>query len=163
MRFEMDVDLSTPEEMVLTRLFDAPRDLVWQCWTDPAHLAVWWGPANVTNKSSIDLKPGGKWDQIMLGPSGEEYPMRASMLEIIEGQKLVSRIGGSDHPQGDIIDGIIMTVTFEDTDDGKTLVTVTQRFATRSLRDANMDMGARQGWSESFVKLDTLLTELVAR
>lgn len=172
---EMQVDLAEPRDMVLTRIFDAPRHLVWQCWTDPRHLSVWWGPEGFTSRCEQDLRPGGRQTIIMLGPDGTAYPIHATFLEVVAGEKLVSTIAIDDHPPewhqrfsaytgGDRrgIMRIVQTVLFEDTADGRTRLTVRQHFQSQTDRDANMKMGAREGWGQSFIKLDALLQTLVA-
>ena len=63
--------------LVITRVFDAPRDLVWTCWTDPEHFAAWWGPEHFTTpleSVEIDLRVGGTFKATMVGPDGTEYP-----------------------------------------------------------------------------------------
>ena len=62
-------------ELVITRIFDAPRELVFQAWTDPEHLKKWWGPHGFTNPvCDVDLRLGGRWSILMRGPDGTEYP-----------------------------------------------------------------------------------------
>ena len=69
----IDLD-SDPKVMVGTRLLDAPRELVWSVWTDPKHLAQWWGPDGFrTTTSAFDFKPGGVWRFVMHGPDGRDY------------------------------------------------------------------------------------------
>jgi uncharacterized protein YndB with AHSA1/START domain len=154
------VDLSNDHEMVLTRLLDAPRDLVWSCWSDPEHLAAWWGPANMRNEVEQDFRPGGFQDITMFGPDGVEIPIHVVLDDMVEGEWFSARFGGDDHPQSEVISSIRMTVSLKDAPGGKTLMTITQRFPSKDMRDANMKMGAEAGWSESFVKLDAVLTAL---
>ncbi len=79
----------TPE-LVITRLFDAPRPLVYQAWTDPEHLAQWWGPKVFTNPLvEVDLRPGGIMRIHMADPDGVIYPMQATFREIIPPERLV--------------------------------------------------------------------------
>jgi len=62
-------------EVVITRIFDAPRELVFHAWTDPQHMARWWGPKVFTNRvEKMDVRPGGAWRIIMCAPDGAEYP-----------------------------------------------------------------------------------------
>jgi uncharacterized protein YndB with AHSA1/START domain len=79
------VDLqSDPLAMIGSRLIDAPRDLVWSVWTDPKHLARWWGPDGFrTTTSSFDFKPGGVWRFVMHGPDGRDYDNRVTFDEIV--------------------------------------------------------------------------------
>ncbi|HEY8594471.1 MAG TPA: SRPBCC domain-containing protein [Devosiaceae bacterium] len=157
---EMNVDLTEPREMVLTRVFDAPRDLVWRCWTDPRMFAQWWGPEGFTNRCEFDLRPGGRQSIVMIAPDGTEIPVGARYVEIVEGERIVGRLEGDSHPQGEVVSSITMVVTFKDTAGGGTVLTVRQIFDTPAFRDANMKMGAEAGWRQSFVKLDRLLTEI---
>src|SRR5678816_2044021 len=61
-------------ELLLTRLLNAPIDLVWEVWTKPEHIAQWWGPNGFTNTiTTMDVHPGGEWDLIMHGPDGIDY------------------------------------------------------------------------------------------
>ena len=159
----MKVDLSNPRDMVLVRTFDAPRELMWKCWTDPVHFANWWGPEGFTNRCEFDLRPGGTQTIVMVAPDGTEIPVYARYTEIVEGERIVGQLDGSDHPQGEIISSIIMTVTFEDMPGGKTLLTIRQTFNSGEFRDANMQMGAEKGWKESFIKLDALVADLMER
>jgi len=77
-------------QIVSTRVFDAPRALVYRAWTEPEHLAVWWGPNGFTNTiHQFDLKVGGHWKLTMHGPEGGNYENESFFLEIIENEKLV--------------------------------------------------------------------------
>src|SRR5713226_3505963 len=76
--------------LVITRVFDAPRELVFKVWTDPKHLALWWGPHGFTNPvCEVDLRPGGSILIHMRGPNGVVYPMKGVYREIIEPERLV--------------------------------------------------------------------------
>lgn len=158
----MQVDISTPEDMVLTRTFDAPLALVWDCWTDPGHLAVWWGPAGMTNRIEQDLRPGGYQNVTMIDSEGNAYPIQVQVIEVVPEEKLIGRIGGEGHENADVITGIVMTVTFEKVTETRTKVTIRQTFPSQKERDANMEMGAETGWSESFEKLDQLVARLMS-
>ena len=71
------VDRGTPADgsFTISRLLDAPRELVYQAWVNPQHLAAWWGPKMFTNHScTIDARPGGEFHLVMRGPQGDEYP-----------------------------------------------------------------------------------------
>ena len=77
-------------ELVITRVFDAPRELVFKVWTDPKHLAQWWGPRCFTNPvCEVDLRVGGAWRIIMRAPDGAEYPGGGIYREIVRNEKLV--------------------------------------------------------------------------
>src|SRR5271165_2323329 len=81
---------SAERELVITRIFDAPRELVFRMWTDPRHVAQWWGPDGFTNPvCEMDVRPGGALHIVMRGPDGTQYPMRGEFREIIEPERLV--------------------------------------------------------------------------
>ena len=92
------VDLDRdPRAIVGTREFDAPRALVFSAWTDPKHLAQWWGPFGfTTTTSSFDFRPGGVWRFVMHGPDGRDYQNRVTFEEIVPPQRIVYRHGGGD-------------------------------------------------------------------
>ncbi|MCB1517129.1 MAG: SRPBCC domain-containing protein [Hyphomicrobiaceae bacterium] len=169
----MQVDVSSPRDFVLTRTFDAPKDLVWKCWTDADHLAAWWGPEIFTNRVDMDFRPGGRQLITMIDPEGKEYPIEATFFEIEEGSHFIGGMTTEDYDgdwkaqfakwAGGNSDGVlkvVMRVDFEDLGDSRTRVTMTQTFPTTGERDANVKMGAEPGWRESFVKLDAYLTRL---
>ncbi|MDB6016560.1 MAG: polyketide cyclase [Pedosphaera sp.] len=108
-------ETSTGQEIVSTRLFDAPRELVFKAWTDPNHLVHWWGPNGFTNTfHEFDLRPGGMWRFVMHGPDGTDYKNENVFVEIIKNERLVF-----DHVSGPLFQAI---VTFAD-EAGKTKVT----------------------------------------
>jgi uncharacterized protein YndB with AHSA1/START domain len=84
-------------EILLTRVYDAPVSTVWEAWTDPAHAAHWWGPRGFTlTTHSKDLRPGGAWRYTMHGPDGVDYPSVARYHEVEDQAKLLYDHGGSD-------------------------------------------------------------------
>lgn len=103
-----DVATSTADrEIVSSRLFNAPREVVFKAWTDPVHLAQWWGPKGFTNTFyEFDLKPGGVWRFDMHGPDGAKYPNESVFVEIIKPERIVFR-----HISGH---QFLVTATFED-------------------------------------------------
>jgi len=77
-------------ELLLTRTLNAPIDLVWDAWTNPEHIAKWWGPNGFTNTiTTMDLRPGGEWSLIMHGPDGTEYKNNSIFTEIIPNKRIV--------------------------------------------------------------------------
>jgi uncharacterized protein YndB with AHSA1/START domain len=119
-------------EIVITRLVDAPRELVWQAWTDPRHVGNWWGPNGFSNTiHSMDVRPGGAWVYDMHGPDGTTYPNRVAYLEVVKPERLVYN-HGSDDPHDP--HSFHVTVTFA-AQGGKTLVTMRLLFATAAARD----------------------------
>jgi uncharacterized protein YndB with AHSA1/START domain len=92
------VDLDgDPRAIVGTREFDAPRALVFSAWTDPKHLAQWWGPNGFTTTTySFEFRPGGVWRFVMHGPDGRDYQNRITFEEIVAPERIVYRHGGGD-------------------------------------------------------------------
>ena len=92
------VDLDgDPRAIVGTREFDAPRALVFSAWTDPKHLAQWWGPNGFTTTTySFEFRPGGVWRFVTHGPDGRDYQNRITFEEIVAPERIVYRHGGGD-------------------------------------------------------------------
>jgi uncharacterized protein YndB with AHSA1/START domain len=77
-------------ELLLTRLLNAPINLVWEVWTEPQHIAEWWGPDGFINTiSSMDVQPGGEWNLVMHGPDGTDYKNKSVFKEIVKHKKIV--------------------------------------------------------------------------
>ncbi len=87
---ETNATETTDREIVATRLLDAPRELVWEVWTDPKHLAQWWGSNGFANTiHEIEVKPGGVWRFIMHGPDGTDYKNEIVYVEVVKPERLV--------------------------------------------------------------------------
>jgi uncharacterized protein YndB with AHSA1/START domain len=118
--------------IVTTRVFDAPRELVFAAWTDPKHLVHWWGPDGFTTTiRSIDVRVGGVWRFVMHGPDGRDYENRITYQEIVRPERLVYSHGG-----GEAVETVAFqtTVTFEDVG-GKTRLTMRALFPSAAERD----------------------------
>ena len=77
-------------ELLLSRLLDAPIELVWEVWTDAGHIGNWWGPDGFSNTiSKMDLRPGGEWKLVMHGPDGTDYKNKSVFREIVKHKKIV--------------------------------------------------------------------------
>jgi uncharacterized protein YndB with AHSA1/START domain len=109
-------------KIVNTRVVDAPRELVFKAWTDPDHLAQWWGPKGFTNTfQEFDFRPGGVWRFIMHGPDGVDYKNRSVFVEIVRPERIVfQHVSG---PQFQV------TATFAE-QSGKTKLTFQMLFDT---------------------------------
>jgi uncharacterized protein YndB with AHSA1/START domain len=92
-----DVD---DREHVISRTFDAPRDLVWKAWTEPQRMAQWWGPNSFTNPvCDLDVRPGGAYRIVMRSPDGADYPLKGVYREVVPPKHLVYTVDISDHPE----------------------------------------------------------------
>jgi len=156
---------SPENEFVLTRVFNAPREIVFKAWTDPKQMARWWGPKSFTNPvCQMDVRPGGKMRIVMRGPDGKEYPFKGVFLEVVEPERLVYTNDSSEHGQEwhnlvnpDREKGEpITTVTFED-ESGKTRLTVRMVFPSTKLRDGYLRGGLSQGFEQSLDRLEDVL------
>lgn len=126
-------------ELVLTRVFDAPRELVFDAWTDPRHTPQWWGPHGFTNTvHETDMRPGGVWRFTMHGPDGTDYPNRILYTEIAKPERLVYL---HDSDQDDDPRRFHVTVTFED-EGGKTRLTMRMLLPTAEQREEAVGFGA---------------------
>src|SRR6187399_3415825 len=77
-------------ELTISRLLNAPRELVWEVWTDAEHIKNWWGPTGFTNTiSKMDVKAGGEWELVMHGPDGTDYKNKSVFKEVIRHKKIV--------------------------------------------------------------------------
>lgn len=139
-------------EMLTTRVFDAPRELVWKMWTEPERISKWWGPRGFTTTTSqMDVRPGGLWVHVMHGPDGKNYPNRIVYVEVVKPERIVY-----DHES---YPPFRATATFEKQGE-KTVVTMRMVFATAELRDETAkEFGAVEGLQQT---IDRLGEELMA-
>jgi uncharacterized protein YndB with AHSA1/START domain len=124
-------DSTADREIVLSRVFDAPRELVFKAWTDSKHVAQWWGPNGFTTTvQEMDVRPGGVWRFVMHAPNGVDYPNKIVFVEVVEPERLVYNHGSGE--EGD--PGFEAIVTFAD-EGGKTRLSIRQLYATTAERD----------------------------
>jgi len=139
-------------EVVITRVFDAPRELVFKAWTDPEHLARWFGPKIFTIPvCEVDARVGGAWRMVMRAPDGTEYPCGGVYREIVEPERLVFTNNAVDKEGNPVIDGLT-TVLFAE-EDGKTKLTMRTRGTARVAYAAAYLAGMEVGWAQSLEKL----------
>ena len=154
-----ETTLTTPSdrEVAMTRVFDAPRELVFEAWTSPAHVPHWLlGPEGWEMPiCEIDLRPGGSWRYVWRKADGTEMEMDGDFNEVAPPERIVNteRWGG-DWPE------TVNTVTFAK-EDGRTTVTITVLYPSQEARDAAIDTGMVDGANESFARLDERLRSLV--
>ena len=139
-------------EVVITRIFDAPRELVFKAWLDPKRLRAWWGPHKFTNPvCELDARVGGKWHVVMRGPNGMDYPCGGVYREIVEPERLVFTNIATDDKGNPIIDGLTI-VTFEE-QNGKTKLTLKTRGTALVDYAAAYLTGMEAGWTQSLERL----------
>lgn len=145
-------------EIVLARVIDAPRERVFDAWTDPEQLVAWFGPKGFTIETrEIDVRAGGTWRFDMVGPDGVRYDNRMDFLRI-ERPRLIEVEHGSD--KDDDAGRFRMLVTFDGQADGKTVLTLRQMHPTRERRDAVVAFGAVEFGGQT---LDKLADHVAAR
>lgn len=133
------------KEVAITRVFDAPRRLVFAAWSSAEHLSRWWGPNHFTvSEGTVDFRAGGTFDLCMRGPDGVDYWMRGSFREVAPPERIVftSIIDPKEKQE------ILTTVTFAEAA-GRTTLTVRQTVPVNPM----MARGQRQGWAESLERL----------
>ncbi len=154
------------EEIIVKRIFDAPREIVWKAWTDPELTKRWWGPKNFTAPvSRIDLRVGGKYLNCMRGPDGKDYWSTGIYREILPPQRLVMTDSFADE-KGNMVPAsyygmtgewpleLLVTMTLEEAG-GKTKMTLRHEGIPSGL----MRELTETGWSESFDKLAESIVE----
>jgi uncharacterized protein YndB with AHSA1/START domain len=139
-------------ELTITRVYDAPRELVFQVWTDPKHMGRWWGPQHFTNRvEKMDVKTGGAWRIIMCAPDGAEHPCQGVYREIVPPERLAFTNDAVDK-DGNVIIAGFTTVTFAD-QGGKTKLTLETRGVAMVGYAANYLQGMEAGWTQSLERL----------
>lgn len=141
---------TSDRELVLTRVFDAPRALVWKAWTDPKRLAQWFGPHGYTNPlCEVDVRPGGMIRIDMCAPNGAVYFIRGEFKEVVAPERLVfqENITSPAHP--DFHYEVLNTISLAE-ESGKTRLTLGVRPFV-----AGMDVG----WAESLDRLESLVAK----
>jgi len=147
----------TERELILTRVFNAPRALVYQAWTDPKHLAQWWGPTGFTNPvCELDLKIHGEIRIDMRAPDGTIYPMSGAFREIVEPERLVFTACALDANGKPLFENL-NTVTFAEYDSNKTLITIEVRVLWEGPTAAQYLSGMAEGWSRSMDRLSEFI------
>ncbi len=139
-------------ELVLTRVFDAPRELVFKAWTDPKQVAQWWGPRGFTNPvCDLDVRPGGAIRIHMRGPDGTVYPMTGVYNEVVEPERLVFTSAALD-ADGNPMFEVLTTVTFAE-QSGKTKQILRARVIKSTAEAAPYIKGMEAGWTQSLERL----------
>ncbi len=151
---------TTGQELVITRIFEAPRELVWRAWTECELLKRWWGPKDFTAPyCKIDLRVGGKYLFCMRAPDGKDYWSTGIYREVVRPERIVCTDSFADKDgnvipasqygmTGDWPDELLVTVTLED-QQGKTKMTLRHV----GFPPGEMLQMAGTGWNESFDKL----------
>lgn len=142
-------------EIVISRVFDAPVELLWTAWTDPKHISAWWGPRGFdAPPSSVDLRSGGQFRIDLNGPDGKVYPCKGTFREVIPHQKIVYD-GPANEPAGcgaGIPPQATVTITFADRGE-QTELTIHTLLVSAEHRQAARAEGFIEGWQQSLNRL----------
>ena len=171
-QFSMKVEDLMADEFVMSRVFDAPRTLLWQCFTDPERMKQWWGPKGFkVLASKMDLRPGGTYLYGMQTPNGQSMWGKFVYREIVPQERMVfvnhfsdENGGVTRHPGNEKWPlRLLSTFTFEDAPGGKTKFTVTWKpyeadEEERKTFDSNRE-SMRAGWTGTLEQLDSYLAK----
>jgi uncharacterized protein YndB with AHSA1/START domain len=151
----LKVTTPSEREITLTRIFDAPRGLVFDAMTKPELLKRWFGPRGYSLAvCDVDLKVGGRWRFVLRGPDGADMGMSGVYREIASPERLVSTEAFDEYP-GEALATIVLVE-----DGGKTTFTNTLLYPSRAIRDIVINTGMEHGAAESYDKLDEHLASV---
>jgi uncharacterized protein YndB with AHSA1/START domain len=145
--------VTSDREIVTSRVYDAPREMVWEAFTDPKQVVQWWGPNGFTTTiHEMDVRPGGRWRHTMRGPDGTEYPNQSVFKEVLKPERIVYGHGGG--KKGAVGASFEATWTFEAVEKDKTRLTGRMVFATSDARDHVVkEYNAVEGGKQTFARL----------
>lgn len=154
------VEETEGREIIISRDFDAPRELVWEAWTNPKHIVNWWGPRGFTTTVEVmDVRPGGVWQQTMRGPDGAEYPNKSVFIDVVKPERIVFKHGGGRVGGPGV--HFQMTWTFDALEPHRTRVTIRQVYATAADRDfVAKEFGAIEGGKQTLERLSEYLLQM---
>ncbi len=150
--------VTTPSdtEIVMSRTFDAPRELVFEAMSKPEHMREWWGPRGFTMPvCEIDFRVGGAYRFVQQGPDGEEYGFRGEFREIVPPERISWTFEFEGMPGNISVDTVDLTE-----DDGKTTITTRSVFGSVEQRDGMLQSGMESGAAETYDRLAELLEKL---
>ncbi len=157
------------ERMTITRVFDAPRELVWKAWTDPKYVMQWWGPKGFTSPlCKIDFRVGGKFLCCMKSPDGQEFWNAGEYHEIVPYEKIVSSMYFADANgnkveaaelgiEHEAIEDAYDVTLFEDLGSGQTKLT----FIGNETAESATASGQAEGWNQILAKIEEVIAGMV--
>ena len=160
--------VSEVERMVVTRVFDAPRELIWEAWTDPKYVAQWWGPKGFTAPvCKMDFRVGGEFLFCMRAPDGQELWTGGEYFEIVVHEKIVYSMYFADAEgnkveaaqygiKHEVMDEAHDVILFEDFGDGQTKLTLIGNETMESAKDS----GQLEGWNQILDKIEAVVAGL---
>jgi len=156
------------ERLVVTRVFDVPRELIWEAWTDPKYVAQWWGPKGFTAPvCKMDFRVGGEFLFCMRAPDGQELWTGGEYFEIVVHEKIVYSMYFADAEgnkveaaqygiKHEVMDEAHDVILFEDFGDGQTKLTLIGNETMESAKDS----GQLEGWNQILDKIEAVVAGL---
>ena len=140
-------------EIIISRVFDAPREVVWEAMADPRQVVKWWGPRGFTTTiEEMNVKPGGIWKHVMRGPDGTEYPNRSIFTEVVKPERIVYTHSGGKKGGPEVQK--VFTWTFDVVEGNKTRLTIRQLYPSAEARDLIVrEYGAIEGAKQTLARL----------
>lgn len=162
-----DTAQTNDKEIIITREFSAPRQLVWDVWTKPEHVAKWFGPKGFTTRvDELNFTVGGRSAYVMIGPDGTEYPSHGIFKEIVPIEKIVTTDEFGDGFEEiesmknvDLPEILTQTYLFDDLGE-RTKLTIIVDHPTVEDRKKHEAMGVIEGWNSSLDKIEEYIAEL---
>lgn len=153
-------NLNVGKEVTITRMFDAPREVVYDVWTDEKHIAAWFGPLHFTNPHvEMDVRPGGKMVIHMQGPDGNVYPSIGAFTDVTPPERLAFTSAAYAGIGGAFLLEDLTTITFTEKD-GQTELTMHAVILRATPEATEALAGMEQGWNETLDKLNGYLESL---
>lgn len=157
---EPQTDAADELEIVITRTFAAPRELVWEMFMNPEHVERWWGPRGFqTRVERLEPVVGGRTRYVMVGPDGAEYPVEGVFRELVAPERFVTTDEFGEDYEGETVEGVVLTALFEELGN-QTRLTLRLRHPSSEQKRQHEEMGVVAGWGSSFDCLDEQLQEL---
>lgn len=154
----LQVTVVSDTELVMTRTFDAPLELVFEATSRKEHLEKWWagGSDENTVECELDFRPGGRWRFVERAPDGHEHGFRGEFLEIDPPHKVVQTFEYEGAPGEILVQSMVFTE-----ENGRTLMTASATYPSKAARDAMLDAGMTTGAERAYRKLDALLATMI--
>ncbi|MDB6113273.1 MAG: hypothetical protein JWQ62_218 [Lacunisphaera sp.] len=154
---------TSDREIVISRVLTAPRELVWQAWTDPKHVTNWWGPRGFTTSiKKMDFRVGGTWEHVMHGPDGANYPNKSTFKEIVPLERITFLHGGGREEGPGAT--FVATWTFETVEGNKTRLTGRLVFPSPEARDFVVkEFGAVEGGRQTLERASEYVASMQSK
>jgi uncharacterized protein YndB with AHSA1/START domain len=150
------VELPTDEQILITRAFDAPKELVYKAFTTPELVKRWWNAnRGEVTVAEIDLRVGGKWRYVMVADGGMEVGFHGEYREIVPNERIVSTEVYEGYPDEEAVN----TATFTEVD-GRTTLTILVQHSSKEARDGHIESGMEAGMQDAFDLLEQVAVSL---